>query len=155
MVLVNPALRGSQDMRFQLYNRKGRSQSLSHVQPWSPQTVTHQAPLSMGFFRQEYWSRLPFPSPGDPPDPGIKPGSTVLQADSLPPEPPGKPQQTGTSWSAYSLYCSQNSVFYAFLFPKCVQKKKSKFFIIILGWPQSSFGFFHKVENEQTVANPI
>ena len=45
----------------------------------------------MGFSRQEYWSGLPFPSPGDLPDPGIKPRSPALQADSLPSEPPGKP----------------------------------------------------------------
>ena len=45
----------------------------------------------MGFSRQEYWSGLPFPSPGDLPDPGIKPGSPTLQADTLPSEPPGKP----------------------------------------------------------------
>ena len=44
----------------------------------------------MEFSRQEYWSGLPFPSPGDLPDPGIKPGSPALQADSLPPELPGK-----------------------------------------------------------------
>ena len=44
----------------------------------------------MGFFRQEYWSGLPFPSPGDLPDPGIEPGSPALQADSLLSEPPGK-----------------------------------------------------------------
>ena len=43
-------------------------------------TVAFQAPLSMGFSRQEYWSGLPFPSPGDLPDPGIKPGSPALQA---------------------------------------------------------------------------
>jgi len=43
-----------------------------------------------GIFRQEYWSRLPFPSPGDLPNPGIEPGSLTLQADTLPPEPPGK-----------------------------------------------------------------
>ena len=49
-----------------------------------------QAPLSMRFSRQEYWSGLPFLSPGDLPDPGIKPGSPVLQADSLLSEPPGK-----------------------------------------------------------------
>ena len=49
-----------------------------------------QAPLSMGFSRQEYWSGLPFPSPGDLPDPGIEPRSPALQADALPPEPPGK-----------------------------------------------------------------
>ena len=47
-------------------------------------TVSRQAPLSMGFSRQEHWSGLPFPSPGDLPDPGIKPVSPLLQADSLP-----------------------------------------------------------------------
>ena len=57
----------------------------------TPQIVAHQAPLSMEFSRQEYWSGLPFPTPGDLPDPGIKPGSPALQADSLPSEPPGKP----------------------------------------------------------------
>ena len=46
----------------------------------------------MGLFRQEYWSALPFPSPGDLSDPGIEPRSPALQADSLPAEPPGKPQ---------------------------------------------------------------
>ena len=45
----------------------------------------------MGFSRQEYWSGLPFPSPGDLPDPGIEPGSPAFQADALTPEPPGKP----------------------------------------------------------------
>ena len=65
---------------------------LSHVQYFAtPWTVTCQAPLSVEFSRQEYWSRLPFSSPGDIPDPGIEPGSPVLQADSLPSEPPGKP----------------------------------------------------------------
>ena len=49
-------------------------------------TVACQGPLSMGFSRQEYWSGLPFPSPEDLPDPGIEPGSPVLQADSLPSE---------------------------------------------------------------------
>ena len=55
-----------------------------------PRTVAHQAPLSMEFSSQEYWSGLPFPPPGDLPDPGIKPRSPASQADSLPPEPPGK-----------------------------------------------------------------
>ena len=49
----------------------------------TPWTVAHQAPLSMGFSRQEYWRGLPFPSPGDLVNPGIKPGSPALQADSL------------------------------------------------------------------------
>jgi len=54
-------------------------------------TVACQVPLSMGFSRQEYWRRLPFPSPGDLPDPGIKSGSPALQVDSLLTELPGKP----------------------------------------------------------------
>ena len=54
------------------------------VTPW---TVAHQALLSMGFSRQEYWSGLPFPSPGDLRSPGIEPRSPALQADSLPYEP--------------------------------------------------------------------
>ena len=58
--------------------------------PW---TVAYQAPLSTDFSRQEYWSALPFPSPGDVPNPGIKPGFPTLQADALPSEPPGKPDQ--------------------------------------------------------------
>ena len=53
----------------------------------TPYTVACQAPLSMEFSRQEYWSRLPFPSPRDFPIPGIEPESPVLQADSLPSEP--------------------------------------------------------------------
>ena len=57
----------------------------------TPWTVAHQAPPSMGFSRQEYWSGLPFPSPGDLPNPGIKPRSPTLQADALTSEPPGKP----------------------------------------------------------------
>ena len=67
--------------------------SLSRVRLFAtPWTVARQAPLSMGFSRQEYWSGLPFPSPGDLPNPGIKPGSPALQADTLSSEPPGKPK---------------------------------------------------------------
>ena len=58
------------------------------VTPW---TIAYQAPPSMGFSRQECWSGLSFPSPGDLPDPGIEPGSPALQADALLSEPPGKP----------------------------------------------------------------
>ena len=66
--------------------------SLSPVQLFAtPWTVAYQAPPSIGFFRQEYWSGLPFPSPGDLPDPGIEPGSPTFQADALTSEPPGKP----------------------------------------------------------------
>ena len=64
-------------------------------------TAAHQAPLSMGFSRQENWSGLPCPPPGDPPNPGIyltSPASPALQADSIPLVPPGKPHFTVTSW---------------------------------------------------------
>ena len=65
--------------------------SLSRVPLFAtPSTVAHQAPLSMGFSRQEYWSGLSFPFPGDLPDPGIKPRSPALQADTLTSEPPGR-----------------------------------------------------------------
>ena len=55
--------------------------SVSSATPW---TVAHQAPLSVGFLRQDYWSGLPFPSPGDLPDPGTDPASPAWQVDSLP-----------------------------------------------------------------------
>ena len=66
--------------------------SPSHVQLFvTPWTVAYQASPSMEFSRQEYWNGLPFPSPGDLPDPGIELRSPALQADALPSEPPGKP----------------------------------------------------------------
>ena len=55
----------------------------------TPWTVAYQAPSSMEFSRSESWSGLPFPSPGDLPDPGIKPGSPTLQADALLSSPQG------------------------------------------------------------------
>ena len=78
---------------------KGRGsevKSLSRV--WlfaTPWTVAYQASPSLGFSRQESWSGLPFPSPGDLHNPGIKPGSPVLQADALPSEPQGKSVSKG------------------------------------------------------------
>ena len=73
------------------------------VVPYSatPLTAAHQAPLCMEFSRQEYWSGLPFPSPGDLPNPRIEPGSPALQAGSLSSEPPGKP---------YGLEASEDNV---------------------------------------------
>ena len=69
-----------------------RAQSgLTFVTPW---TVTHQAPLSMAFSRQEYWSGLPFPFPGDLPNPGIEPMSLVS------PELAGRFFTTGATWEA-------------------------------------------------------
>ena len=71
---------------------KVKVKSLSRVRLFAtPWTVARQAPLSVGFSRQEYWSWLPFPSPGDLPDTGIKPRSPTLQAESLPFEPLGAP----------------------------------------------------------------
>ena len=65
---------------------------LSYVQLFAtPWTVAHQAPLSMGFPRQEYWSGLPFPPPGDLLDPGIEPKSPALAGGFFTTEPPGKP----------------------------------------------------------------
>ena len=67
----------------------------------TPWTVARQAPLSMGFSRQEYWNGLPFPSPGNPPNPGIEPLSPALQADSLPTELGGKPTEVGGDSSTH------------------------------------------------------
>ena len=69
---------------------KVKVKSLSRVRLFAtPWTVAHQAPPSMVFSRQEYWSGLPFPSAGDLPDPGIEPGSPASRADALTSEPPG------------------------------------------------------------------
>ena len=74
---------------------------LSHVGLFAtPWTVTCQAPLSMGFFRQEYWNGLPFPSPGNLPDAGIEPISPVLVGGFFTTEPLGKP--------TYTRYLAQN-----------------------------------------------
>ena len=75
-----------------IVKHKSKVKSFSHVQFFAtPWTIACQAPLSMsmGFSRQEYWSGLPFPSPGDLPNPGIEPKFPALQADSLLSEPAG------------------------------------------------------------------
>ena len=72
--------------------KEKKVKSLSHVRFFAtPWTAAYQAPPSMRFSRQEYWSGLPFPSPGDLPNPGIESRSPTLQADALTSEPPGKP----------------------------------------------------------------
>ena len=72
---------------------KVKVKSLSRVRLFAtPWTVAYHALPSMGFSRKEYWSGLPFPSPEDLPNPGIKLGSPALQADTLTSEPPGKPK---------------------------------------------------------------
>ena len=78
-----------------IIERKKVCWSLSHVGLFAtPCAVAHQASLSMEFSRQEYWSGLPFLSPGDLPDPGIEPRSPVLQVDSILSEPLGSPLLT-------------------------------------------------------------
>ena len=78
--------------------------SFSYVQLFvTPWTVAHEATLSVGFSRQEYWSGFPFPSSEDLPDLGIVPGSPALQANSLHSEPPGKPK--GGLWLFNYLCC--------------------------------------------------
>ena len=73
---------------------------LSYVQLFvNPWTVAHQAPLSVEFSRQEYWSGLPFPPPGDPPNPGIKPESPASPALA------GGSFTTCTTWEALLKYC--------------------------------------------------
>ena len=71
---------------------------LSHVRLLATSwTAAHQAPLSMGFSRQEYWSGLPCPSPRDLPDPGIEPASSLLAGGFFSTEPPGKPNVNYTN----------------------------------------------------------
>ena len=73
--------------------------SLSHVGLFeTPWTVAHKAPPFMGFSRQEYWSGLPFPSPGDLLDPGTKPGSPAFRTDALPSKPAGEPIGMNSRW---------------------------------------------------------
>ena len=80
--------------------------SLSRVRLFAtPWTVAHQAPPSMRFSRQEYWSGLPFLSLGDLPDPGIEPRSPVLEADALTSEPPRQPKQI---FKQYNLNTIEN-----------------------------------------------
>ena len=91
---------------------------------WPPWTVAHLAPLSMGFFRQEYWSGLPFPPPGDLPNPGIEPESPVfpaLQMDYLPTKLSGKPP----------IYCYLNSISIFLGQNKLTSKSCSSFLLLI------------------------
>ena len=83
--------------------KESHTLSVSHVLLFGTSwTVAHQTPLSKEFPRQEYWSGLPFPSPGDLPNPGIKSRSPALQVDSLLTEPPGNPRNTGVGISPFS-----------------------------------------------------
>ena len=89
---------------------KVKVKSLSHVQLFPTLwTIAHQAPLSMGFSRQEYWSRLPFPSPGDLPNPGIEPRPPALEAEALTSEPPGKHDEEQILSLSGNMECSSSS----------------------------------------------
>ena len=105
---------------------RAHAQWLSHVRLFTtPWTVAHQAPLSMGFPRQDYWSGLPFPPPGDLPKPGIKPESPVssaLQADSLPAEPSEK-----LHWLIYYSLPPSLSSFSPFFSPSFLALSKAAF----------------------------
>ena len=77
---------GLEQCYMSLINKTGQA-NRNNTTPWA---VAYHVSPSMGFSRQEYWSELPFPSPGDLPDLGIEPGSPALYADALTSEPPGK-----------------------------------------------------------------
>ena len=85
-------------INWKYYAVKSLSRVRLFATPWA---VAYQAPLSMGFSRQQSWSGLPFPSPGDLPKPGIEPRSPALQTDALPSEPPGKSPKYYVSISNY------------------------------------------------------
>ena len=84
---------------------------------FTPWTVAYQASPSMGFSRQEYWSGLAFPSPGNLPDSGIEPGSPALQTDALPSEPPGKPKFKKPLWNItyfitpFYMHCWEQTIY--------------------------------------------
>ena len=86
------------------------------VTPW---TIAYQASPSMGFSRQEYWSGLPFPSPGDFPNPVIEPRSPALWADALPSEPPGK-LTCSFYMSHVALQFSQHHLLKRLSLPRCI-----------------------------------
>ena len=103
--------------------------------PW---TVSHKAPLSMGFSRQEFWSELPFPSPGDLPNPGIEPRSPALQADALTSEPPEKPLEEPYWDIINSLEVGNLSLLFLLFWKFCClfryQFAKLKLLMTILWW---------------------
>ena len=109
-----------------LYSLKVKVKSLSRVRLFvTPWTVAYQAPLSMGFSRQQYWSGFPFLYPGDLPNPGIKPWSPALQTDALLSETPGK--------SLYSLYMPINLGEAVFPVISLLEGSKKSFLFLAVG----------------------
>ena len=98
----------------------------------TPWTVAHQAPPSMGFSRQEYWSGLPFPSPGDFPNPGIEPRSPTFPADTITSEPPGKPRTVLQEELKTPLYHSIINL-PSFLITNTFSDYKTDYFVNIFG----------------------
>ena len=94
-----PTLPAPKEMHVFAPRKKSECESCIQLSA-TPRTVACQAPLSMAFSRQEHWSGLPFPPPGNLPNPGIEPMSLALQADSLPSEPPGMGPKTCISNNA-------------------------------------------------------
>ena len=89
-----------------------------HTQLWTesiPWTAARQAPLSMGFSRLEGWSGLPFPSPGDIPDPGIKPVSPTLAGGFFTAEPPGKPNDVFNTFNYPIIQSIRNKIYNVYL----------------------------------------
>ena len=106
---------------------KDESESVSHSvvsNSDSPWAVAHQVPLSMEFSRQEYWSGFPFLSPGDLPNPGIKLKSPALQADSLPLEPPGRPDEKDSFSKIGTCQCSDQGYLFQEAFSAPIPKWK-------------------------------
>ena len=110
------------------------------VTPW---TAACQAPLSVGFSRQEYWSELPFPAPGDLPYPGIEPRSPALQVDSLPPEPPVKPNRSYLAWNSPGQNTGVGSR--SFLQGICPTKGSNPGLLWLLHWQANSLPLCHLI----------
>ena len=118
--------------------------SLSHVRLFAtPWTAAYQASLSMGFSRQEYWSGLPFPSPGDLPDPGIEPRSPALQEDTLPSEPLGKLKQNKKGYPKYWMH-----IFFCQTGSKLLYKSKIFYYILTIKLAVKKIGSRRHEKNE-------
>ena len=117
-------------------------QSLSHVQLFvTPWTVAHQTPLFIEFSRQEHWSGLPFPPPRDLPDSGTEPMSAVLQADSLPSEPPRR----SLNWMVCLFIIEYKSSY------TCWKQEKGTTEDEMAGWHHPLYG--HESEQAQGVGD--
>ena len=122
----NPGLLHCRQILYHLYSGYGGSDlvaklCLTLVTPW---TVTCQTPLSLGFSRQEYWSGLSFPSPGDLPNIGIRSGFPALKAGFLPTELQGKLCSTGSYFTicALAILLCKNSLFHFILITNAISK---------------------------------